>query len=172
MIQAFAALARRMAELERRVDNAQHFGTVDEVDPARQMVRLDLGDGLRSPWAPYGQSAGALKIHAPPTIGQQMALFSPSGDLAQGVATPLSFTAGEPSPSSAGDINTLTFGEIRIDLAEDALTITAGGVVVTLSAAGLAITGGSVRHDGMNIGANHRHGGVDRGDGNTDPPNP
>lgn len=172
MIDAFAALARRLAELERRVDNAQHFGTVDEVDPARQMVRLDLGGGLRSPWVPYGQTAGALKVHAPPTVGQQMALASPSGDLTQGLATPLSFTAGQPSPSSAGDVNTLTFGQVRVDLAGDAITITAGGVVVTISAAGLSVEGGAVRHDGTNIGATHTHGGVDRGGGTTDPPNP
>lgn len=172
MIDAFTAVARRLAELERRVDNAQHFGTVDEVDPARQMVRLDLGGGLRSPWVPYGQSAGALKVHAPPSVGQQMALASPSGDLTQGFVTPLSFTTGQPSPSSAGDINTLTFGQIRIDLAREAITITAGGVMVTISAEGLSVEGGVVRHDGTNIGATHTHGGVDRGNDDTDSPNP
>ena len=170
MIAEFAALARRVAELERRLDTAQQFGVVDEVDAGRQMLRLDLGEGLRSPWVPYSQPAGALKVHAPPTVGQQMVLSSPSGDLAQGVAAPLSFTTGEPSPSAAGDSNTITFGAVRIDLAAGGLTITAGGVVVVVSGSGLTITGGSVRHNGVSIGADHVHGGVDRGGGVTNPP--
>lgn len=170
MIEALSTIFQRLAEVERRLDGAQQFGLVDEVDAARQMVRLDLGDGLRSPWVPYGQSAGALKIHAPPTVGQQMSLSSPSGDMTQGVAAPLSFTDSEPSPSSDGSSNTLTFGRVQVHLTENGVTITASGVTVAITAAGLAITGGEVRHNGVNIGDDHVHGGVDRGSGVTNPP--
>lgn len=168
-------LSRRVAEIERRMNQSSLAGNVASVDAARGTVRIDLGpddDGgrLLSPPIPYAQQAGALKIHTPPTVGQQMTISAPSGDLAAGVASPLSWSAADAAPSQDGNQNVITFGAVTIALTDSGATISADGVVVSISAAGLSVTGGGVTHDGTNIGATHRHGGVDSGPSRTSTP--
>lgn len=166
-----SALARRMAELERKLDASFRQGVVAEVDPANGTVRLDLGDGMLSPHIPFVQTAGALKVHSPPSVGQLMVLSAPSGETEQGFATPLSFGGGNDPPSTAGNENVVTFGSVRIELVAGGLKIAVGGTTVEVTAGGVAITGGTVTHNGKNIGSTHKHGGVDRGGSNTDEPN-
>lgn len=170
MIRDLAALARDMAEVRRAMAQSMRPGRVAEVDPAAGTVRLDLGDGMLSAAVPYQQIAGALKVHAPPVTGQQMILMAPAGETAQGVAVPLSWGGGNDSPSSAGDENVLTFGDVAVSLDAAGLTILVGGVTVRIDASGLHVFGGTVEHDGANIGSTHRHGGVDRGSSQTDHP--
>lgn len=170
LIQAIRDLTARVAEMERKSAASSRRGVVAEVDAAAGTVRLDLGDGMLSPAIPYGQFAGALKIHTPPTVGQLMTLTAPSGEMEQGLAIPTSFGGGNDAPSSASDANAITFGSVRIDLDADAATVTVGGVSLVISASGVAITGGRVTHNGTDIGDTHRHGGVDRGSGTTNPP--
>ena len=171
-----AALLARVAELERRVSGTIRSGTVAEVDPARQRVRLDLGPGsaggrFLSPWLPYSQAGGALKVHTPPTAGQQMTVLSPSGDMKQALAVPMTFSQANASPSGAGDQNVISFGDVTITLEGGALTITVGGVTAVISAGGLAITGGSVTHNGTVIDNTQTHSDVMPGVDNTGPPN-
>lgn len=48
-------------------------------------------------------------------------------------------------------------GTVRLALASDKIKITVGAVSLAVSASGVDITGGYVRHNGVNIGATHRH---------------
>lgn len=165
----------RVAELERRFAGIVRHGTVEEVDPARHRVRLNFGkdvDGnpFLSPWIPYAQIAGALKIHAPPSKGQQFTLMAPAGDWQQAVALPMTWSNQNPSPSGAGDENVLAFGNVRMTLKDGFVEIKAGGVVINITGEGVAISGGEVTHDGKHIGATHIHGGVVAGGGLTDVP--
>lgn len=170
LIQAIRDLAARVSEVERQNAASSRRGVVAEVDAAAGTVRLDLGDGMLSPAIPYGQFAGALKVHTPPTVGQLMTLTAPSGEMEQGLAIPTSFGGGNDAPSSAGDSNAITFGAVRIDIGAEAATVTVGGVSMVISDAGVEITGGRITHNGTDIGDTHRHGGVDRGSGTTDEP--
>lgn len=163
-------LAAKVAELERKLAASHRQGVVSEVDAANGLLRLDLGDGMLSPWIPYVQTAGALKVHSPPSPGQIMAMIAPSGETSQGFATALSFGAGNDPPSTAPDQHVITFGDVRIELTASGIVVTAGGVTLSLTASGLAIDGGDVRHDGTNIGSTHVHGGIERGDENSDGP--
>lgn len=170
----FAELMGRLAELERRMSQMIRGGTVDEVDAANGCVRLKIGSGtggdLRSPWISYSQTGGALKAHVPPSIGQQMTIFSPSGSFDQAIALPMGFSDANPSPSGAGDQNVITFGSATITLTGDGLTIAVGGVTLAISGGGVAITGGDVTHNGKDIGDTHKHGGVIPGGAQTDVP--
>lgn len=170
MSHAIRELAAAMADLRRMIAAAHRQGTVSEVNPAEGLVRLDLGDDMLSPWIPYVQTAGALKVHSPPSVGQMMVMIAPSGETSQGFAAPLSFGGGNAPPSTAPDQHVLTFGAVRIDLADDGLVVTVGGVTLTISAAGVAITGGQVTHNGVNTGSDHVHGGVMTGSADTDVP--
>lgn len=191
-IRELVEIAARVAELERRIAGVMRHGVVAEVDPEKQRVRLDFGPShggegkFLSPWVPYAQFSGALKVHTPPTVGQQMTAMSPTGDFRQAVAIPLTHSDQNPSPSGAGDQNVVTYGNVTMTLADDlvrsevggltfeltsaAARITIGGVTFKVSGAGVEIIGGTVKHDGKNIGSTHIHGGVIPGGGTTDVP--
>lgn len=190
-IRELVELASRVAELERRFSGTMRHGTVEEVDPGKQIVRMNFGkdvDGkpFLSPWVPYAQIAGALKVHTPPSKGQQFTMLSPTGDWQQAVALPMTWSDQNKSPSSNGDENVLTYGNVKATIKDDLtqvdvggtvlevtsghVKITVGGVTVEISGEGVAITGGKVTHDGKNIGSTHIHGGVVPGGGLTDVP--
>ncbi|WP_244521401.1 phage baseplate assembly protein V [Bauldia litoralis] len=175
LVREIVEIIARVAELERRIAGMVRHGTVEEVDPARHRVRLNFGndvdgDPFLSPWIPYAQVAGALKIHAPPSKGQQFSLLAPAGDWQQGVALPFTWSNQNPSPSESGNENVLTFGDARISVKDDRLAIDVGGVALNITGDGVTISGGEVTHDGKNIGATHIHGGIVVGSSKTDVP--
>ena len=149
-VRELVELVSRVAELERRFAGVLRHGTVAEVDPERQRVRLDLGPAhgaegrFLSPWVPYAQFSGALRVHTPPTVGQQLTAMSPSGDFQQAVALPLTHHSGNPSPSKAGDENVVTYGNVRMTLADDLVRVDVGGTLFELTSAKVTLsTGGS-----------------------------
>lgn len=161
-IRELVEIAARVADLERRFAGSMRHGTVAEVDPERQRVRLDLGaahgaDGrFLSPWVPYAQFSGALKVHTPPTVGQQMTSMSPTGDFQQAVAIPLTHHDGNPSPSTAGDQNVVTYGNVTMTVADDLVEVQVGGALLKITSAEITIsTGGSsivLNGDGVTVG--------------------
>ena len=161
-IRELVELASRVAELERRFSGVMRHGTIEQVDPAKHLVRLNFGqddDGkpFLSPWVPYAQIAGALKVHTPPSKGQQFTALSPTGDWQQAVALPLTWSDANPSPSQKGDEHVLTFGDWRISLKSDLLKLECGGTSWELSAKGLKQSGGGIEHDGKLIDKTHQH---------------
>lgn len=168
-IHELVELVARIAELERRFSGMMRHGTVAEVDTNTQRIRLDFGPAhgisgrFLSPWIPYAQFSGALRVHTPPSVGQQFTAMSPNGDFQQAVAVPLTHSSSNPSPSMAADQNVLNFGNVTLTLAEDYLEIAVGGVRFKVDGANVEITGGEVRHNGKNIGDSHTHSGVRSG---------
>lgn len=168
-------LFNRVASIEKRLAGMMRHAPVHEVNASEGWVRLNLGDGddgpLISPKIPYGQFAGALKVHTPPSVGQNMTMVAPTGDPRQAVALPMTWSNQNESPSGSSAENVVTFGDVRIELTESGVRIEVGGFTLLVSGAGLAMEGGGVGHNGKNIGATHRHSGIERGGSNTDPPN-
>ena len=173
-----AELAARVAELERRVAGTMRHGRVAEVDPAEAWVRLDFGAAtgggrFLSPKVPYAQIAGALKVHTPPSVGQQMTVVAPAGDWQQAVAVPMTWSNQNNAPSDSGDEHVLTYGDWRITLRDNLLkfecgeltiektdggmTLSVGGTRWSFTGAGLTQTGGQIDHDGHRIDKTHRH---------------
>lgn len=130
-------LFRRQAETERRLDNMHKHGRVEEVDAKARTVRLRIGgtddQPLLSPHIPYAQFAGALKVHTPPSKGQQMTLLSPTGDFRQAIAMPFTWTNSNPSPSEKPDENVMTFGDWRLTLDGEKLEATKGETTLRLT---------------------------------------
>lgn len=143
-MKTFLDLAQRVADLERRLHGLHRYGTVAEVDPKAGTVRLNLGAAtgggtyLSAP-IPYAQTAGALKLHNPPSAGQQMLVTAPNGDPAQAIAQPMAFSAANASPSEAADSHVLTFGGVNISLSGEALVITVGGSTVEIGSGSVSI---------------------------------
>lgn len=75
-----------LAEILRLIENLLRVGTVAEVQhgmPPR--VRVTAG-GITTTWLPWVERrAGATRTWNPPTVGEQVLLFCPSGDPANGV---------------------------------------------------------------------------------------
>lgn len=186
-------LASRVADLERRFSGVVRHGTVHEVDPKKQTVRLKFGedqDGkpFLSPAVPYAQIAGSLKVHTPPSVGMQMSTVAPSGDWMQAVALPMHWSDSNPSPSDKGDENVLTYGNVRatikdglvqvvvggctFEVTDGHVKVSVGGVTHTISGDGVKIEGGRVEHDGKNIGSTHKHDDVESGSSLTGVPVP
>lgn len=181
------ALART-AQGEWRAANADVQGTVHQVDPTKQKVRLRLGgsdeEPFLSPWVSYGQTAGAMKFHNPPSVGQQMKLSSPGGDWMQGYATPTTFSDENASPSDKGDEHVLTIGSLRAVVKGDSLVVTIGGSSfrmtgseieqiaskIALQGDEVPITGSTLTHNGHSVGDDHVHSGVTPGGSMTGPP--
>jgi len=173
-------LIGRIARLEQRLDTTVVHGKVTDVDTEKQLARVQMGgaDGetYKSPWVPYGQTAGALKVHAPPSVGQNMTLINPAGDPSQGVLMPMTWNNQNASPSTKNDENVLTFGNVRIEIKNDRLFLKVGGSEITVSGDKLQIKaatefeGDSVKHKGKAIDNTHKHLGVRRGGETSDEP--
>lgn len=167
-IRELVELASRVAELERRYSGTLRHGTVEEVDPKKQAVRLNLGKDVEgkpflSPWVPYAQIAGALKVHTPPSKGQQFTLLAPSGDWQQAVALPMTWSDNNKSPSQNGDENVLTYGNVTATVKNDHVNVTVGDAFITVTSGKITIqcggseielTGGGVRVKGARIDLN------------------
>ena len=177
----FERLIRRIEALERRMKGLLRQGTVAEVDPAAGTVRLKLGEGSEGEYLsapiPYTQTAGAMKFHNPPSVGQQMSAVSPDGDLRKAMAMPLGWSGENASPSKAGDQHVMTFGDVTVTITGGSLVIDAGGTSFTFSAGGLHQDGGNQTHDGgvqqhngTDVGDTHTHSGIISGPARTGTP--
>ncbi|KAB0269063.1 phage baseplate assembly protein V [Microvirga brassicacearum] len=137
----------RQVESENRGSNSLRYGTVHEVNAETHKIRVRLGGTdekpYLSPWIPYAQVAGALKVHTPPSKGQQFALMSGDGDFRRGIAIPMTWSDENASPSKKGDEHVMTFGDVKVEVRGKQLKLTVGGAVfdatdqaVTLSIGG------------------------------------
>lgn len=173
-MEAIAHLARRISELERRVSSQMRHGTVEEVDAAKGLVRMRLGEEggtpFIGPWVPYSQMAGGFKAHIPPTVGQQMTMLSPTGEFEQAVAMPMTWSNQNQSPSDKPDENVITYGNVTITIKDNLFKVQVGGVTYDFTGQGIDVNGGHIKHDGKKIDSGHIHGGVIPGGGETDVP--
>ena len=137
------------AEADRRVANGIMLGTVTAVNSGAARARVSIGD-LASPELPVAQMrAGALSFWWMPTVGEQVVIACPSGDVAQGVILASVFAGNAPSSDAATPM---------IDLAGGTLVVN-GDIEVT----------GDVTASGVSL-VHHTHGGVKSGGSNTGEP--
>jgi len=133
MSEAIARLHIEIAGLRYAQDRTIRHGKVTDVDTKKQLARIEIGEKdepVKSAWLPYGQFAGPdgggegqgeYKFHNPPFVGQQMTVFSPNGELRQGVIMPFTWHDKAKSPSDKADEHVITYGKLRIDRKKDLL---------------------------------------------------
>ena len=99
--------AGRQVDLRRRLYNEVLIGAVAAVDLKRARVRVHYGAGApgesaleaQTDWIPWlATRAGADRTWWAPTIGEQVVVLAPSGDLAAAVALPGIFQVAAPPP--------------------------------------------------------------------------
>lgn len=104
-------LHQRLVELERRFANLILLSTIEHVDPKRAKVRVKRGDIL-SDWLPWlTQRAGEDCNYWAPSVGEQVLLISPQGDLNQGMVLPAIYQNKYAAPENTSDIACLHFAD-------------------------------------------------------------
>jgi phage baseplate assembly protein gpV len=146
-------------------------GRVVSVDPGTARAKVSFGGETESADLPFmAMRAGAARIWAPPSVGEQVWVLAESGETAQGVILGAAFQNDIPAPSGAGEAVEVHLGTSSLVIAPDSISLTVGGVSVVVSGSGLAVTGGSVTHNGTSIGDTHSHSGIEPGPGTTGAP--
>ena len=173
------------AELRRRLDNMIRLGTIAQVDHAKALCRVQSG-AILTGWLPWlSLRAGTTKRWNPPSNGEQCIVFSPSGDLAQGIALFGIYSSSNPAPGSAANLDRTTYPDgavIEYDATAHALRahLPGGGQAELIADGGITIIGdialtgtltasGDVIASGVSL-VNHLHRGVQAGPSNTGKP--
>lgn len=92
----------QLIDLLTRLENLIRLGTVAEVDltVSPPLCRVQTG-GLLTDWRPWiSQRAGSARTSWPPTVGEQVLLFSPSGELTAAVVLPGLYSDAHPAPDN------------------------------------------------------------------------
>jgi phage baseplate assembly protein V len=134
-------MSAALTDTQRRLANIIRIGTVEEADFATARVKVRFGEILTG-WLPFGgQRAGGMRVWNPPSVGEQVVVLSPSGDLAQGVAMPGLYSDAKPAPGSTGTAVNIVF--------PDGSTLSwDGGNLVFTSTAAVKIVAPTIRLEG------------------------
>lgn len=96
-----------LARLLQNLIRSGNIFAVDYADPPR--VRVKTGDN-ETDWRPWIETrAGRSRTWDPPTIGEQVILFSPGGDLSKAFILPSINSDEYPSPSRSPDETVRTY---------------------------------------------------------------
>lgn len=116
-----------LADIARRLDNLIRLGTVAGVDHAAARCRVQTG-GLLTTWLPWmTHRAGNTLTWDPPTVGEQVIVFSPSGEPGAGIVLTGIYTAAHDQPSASADEHVIDYPDgarIAYNHATGALTVT------------------------------------------------
>lgn len=126
------------AEINRCLQNLIRLGVVAEVDHDNARARVTSGD-LTTGWLPWlTQRAGDAVTWWAPSVGEQVVILSPGGDLAAGVMMSGIYSNAVGAPSASPSIATTHYPDgavIEYDHASHALSATLpGGSSATVTA--------------------------------------
>lgn len=135
-----------IADLARLLENIVRFGTVEAVQMQPPRVQVKSGN-ITTAWRPWlNLRAGADREWDPPTIGEQVVLLSPSGNLAQGVVLTGLFSDLIPANGEREGLHRRTYRDgavIEYDSIAHRLRaiLPEGGITDITSTGGINITG-------------------------------
>jgi len=168
-----------VAELERRMANMIRIGTIASVDVDAARCRVKLGELITGdlPW--LTAHAGETRSWAAPSVGEQVLVFSPFGDIAQGVVLPSLYQQAHAAPSAdpAEQLSQFEDGAVTSYNSTThrlSALLPAAGVVHLVAPDGITIEGdvtvtGDVIANGISL-ISHVHGGVTPGGATTSGP--
>lgn len=142
----------QIAELARLIENLIRLGTVAAVQIKPPRVRVKTGS-ITTAWIPWlALRAGTSKDWDPPTVDEQVVLFSPSGQLGQAVALGGLYSDANPANGDRAGLHRRTYPDgavIEYDFEAHVLsaTLPEGGVTNLISTGGVNIKG-PINHEG------------------------
>jgi len=159
-----------LAELERRMANMIRVGEVVSVNAgaARCRIMIDELTTAELPW--LAARAGNARSWWAPSVGEQVVVFSPFGDLAQGFVIPALYQNAHAAPDNNLDATSIHFKDgavieyeqaahrLRIDLPDatsDVVITSAGTLNVTTTKGATVQAGGNVNITGTVVAMNN-----------------
>ncbi|MDN2671435.1 phage baseplate assembly protein V [Janthinobacterium sp. SUN026] len=125
-----------LSDLTRLLQNLIRLGTIAEVKGAKARVRL--GPTLTTEWLKWvTPRAGNTRTWSAPTVGEQVIVFSPGGDLTRGIILPALYSQAFDAPEISDTIYTTHYPDgtvVQYDHAAHALTATLPGGTATIAA--------------------------------------
>ena len=140
------------AALSRMLENLIRLGVIAEVQMVPPRVKVKTGE-LTTAWLPWlALRAGADREWDPPTVDEQVILFSPSGQLANGVVVTGLFSDHIPANGHRAGLHRRTYADgavIEYDSAAHHLnaTLPDSGTTSLVSKGGINIIG-PINHQG------------------------
>lgn len=130
-----------IAHLSRLIENVLRIGTITEVDHAGAMCRVATGSIITN-WLPwFAHRAGETRTWDPPTLGEQVMVFSPSGELAGGIVFTGIYSGVNPAPSNIPDTHVTEYPDgARIAYNHATGALTAIGIQTATVQAAVSIT--------------------------------
>lgn len=138
--------------LARMIENLIRFGTIAETQMKPPRVRVKTGE-LLTGWLPWiALRAGADMDWDPPTVDEQVILFSPSGQLANGIVLTGIYSTANPANGEREGLHRRTYRDgtvIEYDSVAHHLNavLADGGTTNLVSTGGISIVG-PITHQG------------------------
>lgn len=179
--------AQILSEQQRRLHNIATIGTVFDVNPDDQTMRLDVGDN-QTDWLPIpALAAGQVRVWRCPSVGEQFLLVSPSGELANAIPVLSLYSNQHPSPSNDPNEIRVRFNDsdfLSINTQDSQLILKINDVIFDVNSTtltgNLVVNGnvqvdGNIHSDGDTVAGSislksHTHGNVQSGRSNTGAP--
>ena len=179
--------AQILSEQQRRLHNIATIGTVFDVNPDDQTMRLDVGDN-QTDWLPIpALAAGQVRVWRCPSVGEQFLLVSPSGDLANAIPVISLYSDNNPSPSADPNEIRVRYNDtdfLSINTQDSQLILKINDVIFDVNSTtltgDLTVNGsvqvdGNIHSDGDTVAGSislqkHKHGGVMGGNSTTGAP--
>lgn len=137
-----------VTELERRMANLIRVGTIAEADYDAARVRVRSGKQL-SGWLPWMvQRAGPDRTWWAPEIGEQVLVFAPDGEPANGVVLGAIYQAAHPAPENRETIHSVHYQDgtrLSYDREAHHLTITAQGPITVVATGPVVVQAPQIR---------------------------
>lgn len=127
-------MSAEIGELQRRLANLFRVGKVVEVDRAAARVKVEF-QGVTTAWLPWMTGrAGAVKDWNPPSVGEQVCVCSPAGELDAAFIMPGSINyESNPAPTTGENVYRLDIpsgGTFEIRCGSSTLTFAGGKITL------------------------------------------
>lgn len=119
-----------LSEHERIIANLIRIGTVSAVDVSTACVKVKIGD-VETDWVQWATvRAGSTRTWSCPSVGEQVMVFCPFGDLAQAIPALSLYQDTHPAPANDASVDRAAFADgstVDYNSVSNTLTVNVSG---------------------------------------------
>ncbi len=133
------------------MSNLIRAGTIGEVNATDARARVQIGALLTAPLPWLTARAGEDRTWWAPSIGEQVLVLAPDGELAAGWILPGAYTQASPAPVTNPAIHRTTYRDgavVEYDTAEHRLTVSGVAQVAVTGSTSLVVTAPAITMNG------------------------